>query len=86
MPRMSEEVAQNVSWLATQDKFMSLIGHFENIRDELQIQVNDPMTPTSEREITVYLMQQIQKEVIDVTKTAMDILAKTEKYTNKGDS
>jgi hypothetical protein len=80
---MSEQVAGDVMWLSTQDRFQSLLGHFEKIRDELQIQINDPLTPYDEREMAVHLRQQIEKEVIDVTKTAMAVLKKKEEFTQE---
>jgi tyrosyl-tRNA synthetase len=84
VPRMSEEVAENVLWLSTQDKFQSLMEHFEKIRDELQIQINDPLTPKDEREIAVFVRQQLEKEVINVIKTAQHILSHKERNKTHG--
>jgi len=84
VPRMSETVAENVLWLSTQDKFQSLLDHFKKIRDELQIQINDPLTPIDEREIAVFVRQQLEKEVINVIETAQSVLSHKERNTNHG--
>ena len=74
MPRMSEEIAQAVMFLSTQDRFHVLMDHFKHIENELQTGINDPMTPKDEREVMVHLKQQIRTEVIDVTVTAIKVL------------
>ena len=80
MPRMSEETAQAVMYLGTHSRFHVLMDHFKGIEDELQIQINDPLTPKDEREVMVHLKQQLRNEVIDVTSMAIAVLKKKDEF------
>ena len=81
--KMSEQVAQDVVLLGRDDKFNRLLGYFRTIDAELQTQINSTLTPKDERELLVHIKERLQKDVIDVVKTAEDILRKKDQLTGK---
>jgi hypothetical protein len=81
MPGMSEQVAESVVWLATQERFRNLLGHFRSLEAEIQEQINMTSTPKDEREILVHVNERLRNEVIRVVELAQDVLKRRDAIT-----
>lgn len=71
---MSQEVANCVLWLMTQDKFKKLLEHFRAVDRELAEEILMPDTPRDRREILVNVKSRLQDEVIRLEEAAHAVL------------
>jgi len=59
------------------------MSYWTALRGEMQEQVNHPLTPVPEREILVWTMSMLDKEVLGVVKLAYEVLNKKDELTKE---
>ena len=74
MPRMTQELAEAISWLNTQERFKKLLNHFAAIDHELQDEILMPETDAHRREILVNVKSRLQDDVLRVVEHAELVL------------
>ena len=83
MPRMSESAADAVMGLTRDERWDRLMSYWKAMRDEIQEQINQPLTPVAEREVLVWIMSTLDKEVLGVAKLAYRVLNKKDQLTKE---
>jgi hypothetical protein len=80
---MSEDAAGAVEGLTRDERWERMMSYWKSLRNEIQVQINQPMTPVAEREVLVWIMSTLDKEVLGVAKLAYEVLNKKDQLTKE---